>query len=335
MSETATPLKFLGPGWFTPVMGLAGLALAWHAAVPVLGDGAGAAALVLSAAAAVLLVLLVIASLMRWQRYPEAWAEDLRHPVRYPFVAAIPVAVVLIATTAVALGWTGPVVRVLWALGSVVQLSLTVWVLKRWWLGQQVGGLQWASLTPAMLIPIVGNVLVPLAGVPLGQIEWSAAQVGIGVLFWPMVVALLGARVAQQGLWPERLLPANFILIAPPAVIGLSALRLDAPVLVAWALWGVAVFTLLWVSPLLRRITQMPFGLPHWGMSFPMAALTALTLKLFPASGLGGLIGISLLAVTSLLVAALALSTLRGLRQGSLLVPETVAIQSAAPSAKS
>jgi hypothetical protein len=38
--------------------------------------------------------------------------------------------------------------------------------------------------------------------------------------------------------------------------------------------------------------------------------------------------------VTSLLVAALMLSTLRGLRQGSLLVPETVAIQAAPPAAK-
>jgi tellurite resistance protein len=333
MSTTTEPLKYLGPGWFTTVMGLTGLALAWHAAVPVFGEGAGAAGLVISALAALVLLLLVAASLLRWSKHPHAWAEDLNHPVRHPFVAAIPIAMILVATTAVAAGFTGTVTMALWVVGSLAQLSVTTWVLKRWWRGNQAGGLQWASLTPALIIPIVGNVLVPLAGVPLGQPQWSAAQFGVGALFWPVVLVLLGVRVAHQGMWPERLLPATFIVIAPPAVIGLSLLRLGAPDLVVWALWGVAVFSLLWVAPLLRRISQLPFGLPHWGMSFPMAALTALTLKLAPPTGAFSMLGVSLLALTSLLIAALALSTLRGLRNGSLLEPETVPIQAPAQTA--
>jgi tellurite resistance protein len=331
MSSTTESLKYLGPGWFTAVMGLTGLALAWHAAVPVLGEGAGAAGLVISFIAALLLLALAAASLLRWRRYPQAWAEDLNHPVRHPFVATLPIAMILVATTAVAAGFTGAPTLALWAVGSLMQLSVTLWVLKRWWRGNQAGGLQWASMTPAMFIPIVGNVLVPLAGVPLGQPQWSAAQFGLGALFWPVVLVLLAVRVAHQGLWPERLLPATFIVIAPPAAIGLSMQRLGAPELVVWALWGVALFSLLWVAPLLRRISQLPFGLPHWGMSFPMAALTALTLRLAAPTGAFSLLGVSLLALTSLLIAALALTTLRGFRNGSLLVPETVPIQ--APSA--
>jgi tellurite resistance protein len=140
-----------------------------------------------------------------------------------------------------------------------------------------------------------------------------------------VVLALLLVRLAHQGIWPERLLPSTFIFIAPPAAIGLSALRLGSPIPVGWALWGVALFSLLWVAPLLRRIADQPFGMAHWGMSFPMAALTALTLRLAPA-GLLGMLGIALLALTSLLVAALTLATVRGLRDGSLLAPETVPI---------
>jgi tellurite resistance protein len=315
------PLKHLGPGWYAMVMGLAGTSLAWHGAVPALGAGAATAAGAIGVLAALAFVVLVVAGLWRARRHRGAWAEDLAHPVRHVFVAALPISLLLLVTSAVAAGLRGPALGALWWAGSLAQLGATVWVLSRWWRGPQAGGFQWAGLTPALFIPIVGNVLVPLAGVALGQPQWAAAQFGIGLMFWPVVLALLMVRIAQHGLWPERLLPASFIFIAPPAVVGLSALRLGAPPPVAWALWGMALFSLLWVATLLRRIAHLPFGMAHWGMSFPMAAFTALTLQLAPSGPLR-LPGIALLALTSLLVAGLVLATLRGLLHGTLLVPE-------------
>jgi tellurite resistance protein len=322
-----TPLKHLGPGWYAMVMGLAGTSLAWHGAVPSLGGGAAAAAAVIGILAALVFAVLALAGLWRARRHRGAWAEDLAHPVRHVFVAALPISLILLVTSAVAAGLRGPVVSTLWWAGSLVQLGATAWVLSRWWRAPQAGGagppqgFQWAGVTPALFIPIVGNVLVPLAGVALGQPQWAAAQFGVGLLFWPVVLALLIVRIAQHGLWPERLLPASFIVIAPPAVVGLSALRFAAPPLVAWALWGMALFSLLWVATLLRRIAHQPFGMAHWGMSFPLAAFTALTLQLAPA-GPVNMLGIALLALTSLLVTGLLVATLRGLLHGTLLVPE-------------
>ncbi len=323
-------LKHLVPGWFAMVMGLAGLSLAWHRAAGMMGEAGTAAALALGLLAGLVFLGLAAATLLRRQRYPDAWAEDLAHPVRHVFVAAIPVSMILLATAAVAAGLRGPVVEGLWWLGSLGQLGVTAWVLSRCWRGKDAGGLPWAMFTPGLIVPIVGNVLVPLAGVPLGRPEWSAAQFGIGVFFWPLVTVLLVVRIAQQGLWPERLLPANLIFVAPPAVVGLSLLQLGAPAAVAWGLWGVALFSLLWVAPLLPRIAGLPFGAPHWGMSFPLAAFTALTLRL-GEGGLMGLFGMMLLALTSLVIAALTLATVKGWRAGTLLVPETVPIAAAAP----
>lgn len=317
-------LKYLFPGWYAVVMGLAGLSLAWQRAVPFMGEAASAAALAIAITAAVVFVALTIAGVLRGHQHPGAWAEDLQHPVRHTFVATLPVALILLATCAVAAGLRGPLVAALWWVGSLTQLLVTVWVLSRWWRGNQIGGLQWASVTPALYIPIVGNVLVPLAGVPLGQPEWAAAQFGIGLLFWPVVTALLVVRIAVQGMWPERLLPASFIFVAPPAAVGLSALQLGASPLWGWGLWGMALFSLLWVAPLARRIANLPFGLAHWGMTFPLAAFAALTLRLAPAGALS-VIGVALLALTSLLVAAFLLATVRGLRDGRLLAPEPVA----------
>ncbi len=331
MPTHATPLKFLMPGWYALVMGLAGLSLAWHRAVPLLGEMAGAVSLLVGAVAAAVFALLAVATVMRARRYPEAWSEDRRHPVRHAFIAALPIAVLLLATVGVALAGPQPLLRALWWAGALAQLFVTWWVLSRWWRPPAQGGLQWAGVTPALFIPIVGNALVPLAGVPLGQAEWSAAQFGLGLLFWPLVTVLILVRIAVQGLWPERLLPTAFIFIAPPAVVGLAVLQFGAPVLLAWAMWGMALFTLLWVGALAPRIAKLPFGLPHWAMSFPLAAFAALTLRLAaPASPLA-VLGLALLALTSLLVLGLAAGTVRGLRDGSLLAPEpAAAIQPAA-----
>jgi tellurite resistance protein len=324
MAANPTPLKYLFPGWYAIVMGLAGLSLAFHRAAPLMGEPAGAVGLVVGVLAAGVFAVLAVATVLRGQRYPEAWAEDRRHPVRHTFIATLPIAVLLLATVAVASGLHAAWVEGLWWIGALGQLFVTVWVLMRWFRGNQAGGLQWASLTPALFIPVVGNVLVPLAGVPLGRPEWSAAQFGIGLLFWPVVTVLLFVRVATQGMWPERLLPATFIFIAPPAVVGLSALQFGAAPLVGWALWGMALFSLLWVATLARRIASMPFGLPHWGMSFPLAAFAALTLRIAPTGPLA-MAGVALLALAALVIAALTLATLRGLRDGSLLAPEPVA----------
>lgn len=325
-AQHGAALAHLTPAWFAIVMGLCGLALAWHRAEGLLGPLASAVGTVLALLAAAVFVLLLAASLLRWQRHRAAWVEDLQHPVRQPFVAALPISLLLLATLAVAAGEHGTWVQALWWLGSLLQLAATVWVLSRWWRGNQAGGLQWAGVTPALFIPIVGNVLVPLAGVPLGHAAWSAAQFGVGLLFWPVVLVLLAVRVAVQGPWPQRLQPAVFIVIAPPAVVGLALLQYGAPALLAWACWGLALFGLLWAGTQARAISQQPFAMPFWALSFPLAALAALSLRLAAdeqAAATGFVVlALALHALASLVVAGLVLGTLRGLRQGSLLQPE-------------
>ena len=140
------------------------------------------------------------------------------------------------------------------------------------------------------------------------------------------VLTELGVRVAVQGLWPERLRPSVFIVIAPPAVVGLGLLQFGAPPMLVWACWGAALFALLWAGTQLRAIAALPFALPHWAMSFPLAAFAALSLRLATPGTPFALLALALLALASLLIAALLLATWRGLRDGSLLAPEPVAM---------
>ena len=327
MPHHPTALKFLMPGWFVVVMGLSGLALAWHSAVPILGGTAGAGAMVLGALAALVFALLAGLSLLRWQRYPLALADDLKHPVRHPLVAALPVSLLLLATVATALTGASAPARVLWVLGAAWQFGVTVWALSRWFQGNKEGGLVWPSLTPLVLIPVVGNMLPPLAGVALGFSPWSAAQLGLGLLLWPVLLALLAVRMGTAGLWPERLLASTFITVSPPAVAGLAALQLGAPPLLAWMGWGVALFFLVWSAQIFKRAIAQPFSVTLWLLSFPLAAFAALTLQLAPhAARWFQPLAMLVLALTTLVVAALSLATVKGLREGTLLAPEPVAM---------
>lgn len=336
--SSPTPLKFLMPGYFSVVMGLAGLTLAWHNAAGVLGEMADGVALVLGLLSAIVFCVLLVASWLRWQRYPAALAEDLKHPVRHAFIAALPVSLLLLATVGVALGGAaeplGPVWNALWWVGSLGQLWATVWVLGRWLApaaaaqpGAGGAAALWPTITPVLLIPVVGNVVVPLAGLALGHEWWSSLQFGIGAFLWPVVIALILVRRIAHSPLPDRILPAWFITIAPPAVIGVVLTQWQAPLPVVLGLWGVALFFLVWVAQLVLRIATQPFGIAFWAFSFPLAAFTVLTLRVAQISQVGALqtAGVLLLAITSIAVLWLGFATVRGLRDGTLLAPEPVA----------
>ena len=101
-------------------------------------------------------------------------------------------------------------------------------------------------------------------------------------------------------------------------------MQFDAPLGLAWGSWGIGLFFLVLSLTQIRTILEQPFGLPHWAMSFPMAAFTTLTLRMSQAHGGAWLElpGTLLLAVTSLLILGLTLGTWHGLRHGHLLVAE-------------
>lgn len=324
MSATPVALKFLGAGWFASVMGVCGLAVAWLRATRVLGDLAGGIALVLALAAAVGFVTLLAAYGVRASKFPAALQEDLRHPVRHPMVSAIPLSLLLITAVAVALLGAQPWLAVLWVVGAVGQILASLWVLWRW--ARVNPAPRWPGVTPALLLPAVGHVLVPLAGAPLGFETWSLVQFAVGVVAWPLVTVLLFARIARTGMWPERMLASTFITVVPASVIALVTLQAGVDQPVVLVLWAVALLFLLWSARFAARVAAQPFSMAQWAVSFPLTAFTALSLRLGETQGpFMQTFALAMLALSTLVIAALSLATLKGLRQGSLLVPEPVA----------
>jgi tellurite resistance protein len=322
-------LEHFTPVWFAMVMGWCGLSQAWLRATDLLGNNALGIGLVAGMFALLLFGVLCLACIVRLQAHPRAVAADMRHPVRHAFMATLPISILLLASLGIQLWW-GTDRRLdlaltwVWCTGAALEIAATIWVVGRWLKPADNGGIQWATFTPVFFIPVVGNVLAPLGGVSIGLEAWATAQFGVGLFLWVVMQTLFFVRLAQAGPLPARMAPSVFITVVPPSIGGLSLLQLDAPMTAAWMMWGIAAFFLALALREISVIRDQPFGMAHWGMSFPVAAFTSLTLRMAQAPGGNwlGLPAILLLTLTSLLIVGLTLGTWRSLRHGHLLVAE-------------
>lgn len=316
------PVQHLGFAWFAMVMGLCGLSLAWYRAVPFWGDVAVWVSAAWGVLAAGVLIALLLAKAGRLWWFAEAVWVDLKHPVRHVFVAALPASWVLMASVGAIHGAFSVWSEALWMLGSAGLLIVSAWVVMGWWHSDRSQDRFWSGMTPALFIPVVGNVLPALAGVALGHSLWATVQFGLAALLWPIAWGLIGWRIRRLGMWPQRLLPLTFIVVAPPSVLALSGLSLGLPLWLAEGLWCLALFFLLGSVGVARGVFKHPFGMPFWGMSFPLAAFAALSLALSLTHVGAQPWALAILLSVSALVVWLLAATLAGICRGQLLVPE-------------
>lgn len=173
---------------------------------------------------------------------------------------------------------------------------------------------------------MVGNLIVPLAGVTHGPVQLNWYFFSLGLVWWLALLPLVVGRLVVAGPLPDRLVPTLAVFVAPPAVAGSAWVRLgghwsDPP---AQILLNITVFQLLLLAlqaPALRRV---PFAISAWASTFPVAA-AASALLAAGQSGLGNgyrVLGWTALAVLTVLVTLLAFRTLAAVRRGEICRPE-------------
>ncbi|ADZ71327.1 SLAC1 anion channel family protein [Polymorphum gilvum] len=305
--------------WFAVVMGLAGLDLAWARAETVLTLPVALSPVLVVLTPAVFVVLATLYA-AKAIRHPQAVAKELKHPVKLNFFATISISLILIATTLV---HAAPSVSlVLWAAGAALHLVFTLYVLSVW---IHHTHFEIAHINPAWFIPIVGNILVPIAGVHHASPEISWFFFSIGLVFWLLLFTIILYRVIFHQPLPERMIPTLFILIAPPAVGFLSWLQLtDSLDAFARILYYIALFLTLLLLTQVRRFARLEFFLSWWAYSFPMAAITVATVAMAQRTGLAFFSGLAmvLLALVSLLILLLVARTAQGVARRGICVDE-------------
>lgn len=316
-------LAHLPIGLFGMVMGLAGTALATQRVAHGSGAMKGVATVLAPGVAG--LALLIFAGMLllygaKCVRSSAAVVEEWHHPVRLNFFPAVTISVALIATLLVPV--VPSVANVLWIVAAGGHAIAFIHVVSSW-MGPRT--IPVAALNPAWFIPAVGNVVMPLAGVPLGYPALSWLFFGVGIVFWLLLLPMIVHRFVFEEPLPPKLTPTVAILIAPPAVGFIAYLRLagalDGP---AQMLFGATLAFAALVVAASGRIAKSPFGVPWWALSFPSAALTIAVLNYGDRIGSSMIVaaGEVLWGLLLALIAMLLVRTVRAHARGEIFVKE-------------
>lgn len=281
--------------FFSVVMGLAGLTVAWEKTVSLCNLTFPVQNLCLSLTLTVFLIL-IISYTLKIVRYRDAVKAELKHPVKLNFFPTISISLLLIS---VALLHIAPQIsRLLWMTGTILHLILLLYVLNSWINHPQF---KIQHMNPAWFIPAVGNILVPIGGTAFGYNEISWFFFSVGILFWLVLLTIVMNRVLFHEPLPAKLEPTLCILIAPPAVGFISYMKLTGGIdSFARILYYLALFFTFFLFTQIPRLMKVPFFLSWWAYSFPMAAITIASWVMYEKTHFPALQVLALLFLTML-----------------------------------
>ncbi|MGY2048030.1 dicarboxylate transporter/tellurite-resistance protein TehA [Methylobacterium sp. JK268] len=311
-------LPLVPAAFFGMVLGLVGLGTAWRAAAPLWGlpVPVGEAVMALGVLVWAALVVLYAA---KWLVARPAALDEARHPVQCCFIGLAGVATMLVALAA--LPYARPLAFLLFALGGLFTLGFGVWRTGGLW----QGGREVGATTPVLYLPTVaGGFVTAIASSAFGLHDLAQLAFGAALLSWLAIESVLLHRFYTVAL-PPSLRPTLGVELAPPAVGGVAWLSLggDPGGAVALGLLGYGLLLALVLLRLVPFIREQAFSAGSWAFSFGATALATLALRV-GASGraptVAALAPLVFVAAT-LLVAALAIGTIRLLLAGRLLAP--------------
>lgn len=319
MSESTSRLRYFPITLLPTVMGLTGLSIVFfklqhvlHLDVP-LGPG-----LLYFCTAWFAIILIIYAA--KFLRYRDEVIAEFRHPIRVNFFPAISISFLLLAIGYMENGMPA-ITRVLWWIGAPLHLVLLLVILGGWF--HKAYNIK--SFNPAWFIPVVGPLIVPVAGAQVAHPEISWFFFATGLMYWFFLQAVLTNRIFFHDPLPEKLLPTLFILIAPPAVGFIAYVKLSGDLDVfAKLLFYFGVFSVLMLLTMVDRFRRIPYFPSWWGYTFPLDAFTLSLYLMFmkTQAPLAKWAAITMTGVTTLVIIVVTIKTIQVAMRGGICVPE-------------
>jgi tellurite resistance protein len=313
--KTENRLQHMPISFFSLVMGMAGLSIGWEKAC----EAFQFSSVIYNILLLLTLIIFIVLSgmyLFKAIYFKQSMVKEWSNPVKINFIPTISISLLLFAIAFLPIAHQ--VSRVFWIIGACLHLIITLHVVNSWLHHERY---EIHHMNPAWFIPAVGNVVVPLAGVPLGYSDISWFFFSIGLFFWIILLVIVFNRIIFHQPMPQKLIPTLFILIAPPAVGFLSYIKLTGTLdTFSLLLYNFALFLTLLLFSQWPRFIGLPFFMSWWAYSFPLAAISIASMVMSHITGqiFYGYLGLSMLIFLSVLVCVLLVKTVKAAKLGNI-----------------
>lgn len=274
-------LRYFPTALFASVMGLSGVTVALRQ-YEKMTDLAAIGSTLFFILALVMFIVNLAVLIVRLKNFPKDIHAELKHPVKMNFYGAISISFLMIGL--LLYDMSEILSLFIWGIGAFLQLTLTLYLLTRlmWTLEFKL-----EQFNPVWFLPIVGNIVVPLAGVYHVGAEINWLFFSLGLVFTIFYFTFFFNRMFFHGPLPPMLRPTVFILLAPPAIALMSYYNLTGEVdSFAYIFYGFAFYLGLLLLVQVKAFLSGPFFVSWWAMLFPTAAVTNATFIMYEATGL-------------------------------------------------
>lgn len=311
-------LKFFPIMMYAVVMGLSGLTITYQKAALWLGFPAFLGEMFMVLTTAVFIAVSFVYT-KKFFTYKVAVMSEFSHPVRINFFAAISISMLMLA---IIYKESFPTLSaIFWYPGTFLHFYLTMHTIAFWINKNQ----QLDHSNPAWFIPIVGNVLVPVAGVGFVDTGLLLYFFSVGMFFWIILFAVLLNRIIFHHQLAIKFMPTLFILIAPPAVGFIAYFKMFGVIdTFALFLFNLALFFTLLVLFMYKNFIRIKFFISWWAFVFPIAAMAISSMLMYHERGslFLQLLSYVMLSATTIIVAIVTYQTILHMKKGEICIQE-------------
>ncbi len=311
-------LQFFPIMMFAIVMGLSGLTMVYKRISEVLYFLPFISILMMIVTSVVFLFILYFYTL-KLMKHKNEVKKEFSHPVRINFFAASSISTLLLSM--IYRHNIDEVSFILFIIGAVFHIFFTFYTIKFW----INNNLEMQHSNPAWFIPIVGNLIVPIAGKGFVDDSILYFYFSIGIFFWIILFSIILNRIIFHNQFAPKFMPTLFILIAPPAIGFISYIKLSGNLdFFAQILFNLGLFFTILVFVMYRNFINIKFFISWWAFTFPMAAITLSTILMYELSSkwFYGFLAYFLTFITTIIVILVAIETIKNIIKKDIFIME-------------
>ncbi|NBD28018.1 SLAC1 anion channel family protein [Paenibacillus glycinis] len=310
-------LRYLSVNTYGSVMGISGLSLAWRLSHHLFGTSSLISEWI-GLMAIIIFAFLSISYMIKWVKFPQVVHSEFSNPIAGNFFGAITVGILLISS--IILPYCRLLAQTVWILGTILTIIICYFLVSRYFMVKQ----DQLHAVPAMLIPVVAILNVPVTGV-LMPFAWAHELnmfcFAVGSIAAFIFLTIIVSRLLHQEPMTTAMNPSLLILIAPFEVGFLAYVNLTGTIDMFASIlfyFGLFLFTILFFKASNKSI---PFSTTWWALSFPLAVLSNASLKYaayvnsWPLKGIAAII----LVLVTVVITVLFIRTMIHLISGKLL----------------